>query len=493
MTPQSSFTIVAPVDMAQIGALRALLDMMNMAGTPGMADPSNGVVPFGDFGTLHYARIVIIDDHTLSDFAKWCLEVPKLPIALAFLGDCDGSADDLLAALVRDPKASTGLRRIFRHCTDYDANADLLTWMKQREHRPAATYVNWIGRTVDQIRKEAALRTALQNELRKYQEIHGQAGKNPQAVRVHLLQCADRHRDLIPAPARTRLTWRLRDFLHFAIVPLAVLAIWLLSLACLVLFPVSVLWVAVASLALGAAGLVWLVRIVPVTLAILAALGLLLIPVLPLLLIPALPAALVFFAILRHYEKSEVEIECKPSPGHDRALTELEDHDVTNQFTVVGSVKPSAFRRVLLTVILWFINYGARHVYNRGFLARIRTIHFARWVFIDGKRRVLFVSNYDGSRQAYMDDFINKAGWGLNLAFGSGLGYPRTNWLIKNGAKNELRFKDTNRRHQMPTQVWYKAYPGLTAFDLTRNTRVREGVERRHMTDEEVRAWLRDL
>jgi hypothetical protein len=92
-----------------------------------------------------------------------------------------------------------------------------------------------------------------------------------------------------------------------------------------------------------------------------------------------------------------------------------------------------------------------------------------------------------------MDDFINKVGWGLNIIFGNGLGYPRTRWMVLDGAKNELRFKDTNRRHQIPTQVWYKAYPGLTAFDLARNTRIRKGLERRFMTRRHIRAWLRDL
>src|SRR5207245_9939214 len=129
----------------------------------------------------------------------------------------------------------------------------------------------------------------------------------------------------------------------------------------------------------------------------------------------------------------EPEVIKKPKERDAEKLAELEDHDVSNQFTVIGSVKPSMFRRWSVIVILWVIGYGARHVYNRGFLARIQTIHFARWVFLDDKQRVMFASNYDGSLEAYMDDFVNKVGWGLNLAFGSGFGYPRTRWLVKDG------------------------------------------------------------
>ena len=35
---------------------------------------------------------------------------------------------------------------------------------------------------------------------------------------------------------------------------------------------------------------------------------------------------------------------------------------------------------------------------------------------------MLFMSNYDGSLESYMDDFINKVGWGLNLSFSHGVG-----------------------------------------------------------------------
>ena len=200
-----------------------------------------------------------------------------------------------------------------------------------------------------------------------------------------------------------------------------------------------------------------------------------------------------FLWVLRHYEKSEPEIIHRPEVDQILRLAALEDHDVTNQYTALGSVKPSWFRRALFPVLLWLIDYFARHVYGRGHLGRIRTIHFARWVFLDGKKRMIFASNYDGSHEAYMDDFINKAGWGLNLAFNCGLGYPRTRWIIKDGIDDELKFKYTQRRHQMPTETWYRAYPGLTVFDIERNARVRAGFERRTMTDQEVRAWLGDL
>jgi hypothetical protein len=103
---------------------------------------------------------------------------------------------------------------------------------------------------------------------------------------------------------------------------------------------------------------------------------------------------------------------------------------------------------------------------------------------------LLFASNYDGSLDSYMDDFINKVAFGLNLVFSNGIGYPRTRFLVLDGASDEQAFKNYIRRHQFPTEVWYKAYPDLSAADLARNRRIREGFERRTMTETEARAWL---
>jgi len=156
----------------------------------------------------------------------------------------------------------------------------------------------------------------------------------------------------------------------------------------------------------------------------------------------------------------------------------------------LGDVKPGLLRRATLKVFLVLLDYSARHVYNHGYLTRVRSIHFARWVLMDNDRRLFFGSNYDGSLESYMDDFINKVAWGLNLVFSNGVGYPATRWLIKDGAEREQKFKYSLRRHQLPSEVWYKAYPGITAFELSRNSRIRQGVEIRQSSDAEIREWL---
>ena len=73
----------------------------------------------------------------------------------------------------------------------------------------------------------------------------------------------------------------------------------------------------------------------------------------------------------------------------------------------------------------------------------------------------------------------------------NGVGYPKTNWLLKDGAKNEEKFKYFLRRHQLPTEVWYDATPSLTAYEMERNSRIRDGIQRQSMTDAELSDWIK--
>jgi hypothetical protein len=494
MTPQSHFMVVAPIIEERMKELRALLSSMN--DRPGTAKRDNSLVPFGEFENLHYARFVILDDQTLRDFEEFGAPIPQFSVLLAFLGDCDGPGDELLADLAR--RAAPGLRQIFSCCQGFTSNSDLLAWMKTHSQAPAANYVNWIGRTVRQVREEAKLRDELVKCVKDRQREWDR--EEPQAIHARLIShCQPLLHDgtiSLTPPQPTPFGWSVRNFLHYAILPGALLLPWLFAIPFLIPVQPKVFWTVLTFVALGVILFLFLNRFVPVALSVIVVFGLWLVPLFilfPLLIVPALVATALFLWVLRRYEKTEPEIIHRPEVDHILELSALEDHDVTNQFTALGSVKPSRFRRVLFAVILWLIDYFARHVFGRGHLGRIRTIHFARWVFLEGKERMVFASNYDGSHEAYMDDFINKAAWGLNLAFTCGLGYPRTRWIIKGGATEELKFKYTQRRHQKPTETWYRAYPGLTVYDLERNARVRTGFERRTMTDSEVRAWLSEL
>lgn len=429
MTPQSNFMVLAPINPDRELELRQLLDSMNRG--PGQVDPKNELVPFAEFNNLHFARFVILDDHTTEDVRLYGLAPRVYPLYLAFLGDMDGDANAFLSGLIK--RAGKGLVKIFSCCQGFRPDTDLLAWMKQHNAPAIAAYVNWRGRTVQQIREEAALYEAIEDYITKnadvvlalpprelYSRLQGFVNTEKSAGRITLSPAS-------PTP----LGWQMMNLLHMIGLPLLVL---ILSPLLIVLTP--------------------------------------------------------FYLIaLRRLERTDPEFCPTADQKHSEDLSRIEDHDVTNQFSAMGSLKPGLVRLLTTSAVLKTVNYGARHITRPGRLGRIRSIHFARWVFVAGTERMIFCSNYDGSVESYMDDFINKTGFGLNASFSNGIGYPRTNWLVRDGCIDERKYKEYLRRHTLVSQVWYKAYPGLSAVDLERNTRVRQGLETPSMSDEQASAW----
>jgi hypothetical protein len=431
--PQDNFVVIAEVGKDRVGALRVLLASMTLPGFPGAADPANALMPFGAFDTIHFARFVILEDNTLGDRAPYPQLPASEPTYLCMMVDCDGDATDLLARMARD---CPGLREVFAFCTDFDAAADLKGWLTSHRVPASASYVNWLGRTVVQAREEARLRDLLREALPKTTAL------DPQGMLAELREAVGGQAPLTPIPP-TPSDWRVRNLVHL-LAPIVVAAI------CLIVFPLVT---------------------IPLAFVLLVA----------------------FLIELRRRELTDPIVEDVYDAAWVARLRLGEDHDVSNQYTAMGSIKPGRFRLVLELVVLYAVDWTARHIFTRGGLGRIGTIHFAHWVFLDDRRRGFFCSNYDGGHEAYMDDFINKAGFGLNLAFSSYVAYPQTDWLIARGAWREQDFKRFQRHHQIPTDVWYKAYPGLTARDLARNTRIRNGFEKTAMSDDEIRRWLAEI
>src|ERR1700720_862271 len=159
--------VVAPIDPRHEEELRSVLASMNDA--PGRVNAGNALIPFAEFDTLHFARLVILDDKTQQDVRIYDLPVRAYPLYLAFLGDFDGDVNAFLGKLVK--RAEKGLRSIFSCCEGFTSDTDLVAWMKQHEAPSAAAYVNWRGRTVRRIREEAALKNALE----EYLQSHGPA------------------------------------------------------------------------------------------------------------------------------------------------------------------------------------------------------------------------------------------------------------------------------------------------------------------------------
>ena len=397
------------------------------------ADPESpgsreNLLPF-ELLPVHFARFVVIEE--ADD-----LDGNPLPAQLIFMSDVDAPLRRYLTQLCG--LAAEGLDQVFGHCEGYpDAPsvADRVAYLKAHRIAAAAVYVNTIGRSLEQIRQEAELREAIEDFLDEPgHEWPGRTAADVKAqVRAFVASRPHLRWALRPAKPPSPV-FRLMEGLHFVVISAALLA----------LLPV---WLVVLP--------IWLVAV-------------------------------------RLQERKEVASDKVPDPDHLDELLAAEDRFVQNQVSALGFAKPGPVRGITMRTALFFIYFGMRHIFNRGVLTGVRTIHFARWVFLDDRRRLIFTSNFDGTMESYADDFVDMLAWSLNLFASNGVGFPATRWLIFGGANDEQAYKNFLRNQQIPTQVWYSAYPELTAVTIANNAAIRAGLSGPG-DPEAVEKWARRL
>src|SRR4051812_44017452 len=210
--------VAAPIAPGKEAGLRAVLESMNAQ--PGIADPANPLLPFGALDRLHFARFVILEDATLGDIKVHGLPVPSYPKHLVFMGDCDGPAQEFLASV--SSSAASGLRMIFSHCDDFNAQTNLRDWLVAHDMPVAVNYVNWRGRTVRQVTQESALQRVLSAKVARSAAA---TGPDVQHVRTNLIAFVDAEvragRLTLTPPDATPMGWKLANCAHAIAIPLA--------------------------------------------------------------------------------------------------------------------------------------------------------------------------------------------------------------------------------------------------------------------------------
>lgn len=146
-----------------------------------------------------------------------------------------------------------------------------------------------------------------------------------------------------------------------------------------------------------------------------------------------------------------------------------------------------------LRLKLWLINQLADVYFTDGRLGGADGIKFGHWRLLDRGRRLLFVSNYDGSFGGYLDEFIRGAWQGVNLVWGGtelrpraparadqpGVAarrpFPPVRSFILYGCKYEQAFKAYARTSMLPHLYRFEAY-NLSLQDIERATRLRDAL-----------------
>lgn len=375
--------------------------------------PNDPDLPFASLRLLHFASLVIFED---GEFGPY----------LVFENNFDGLLDAYLDELCRH--ARSGLHQIYRCCAGYSAASPedgqtLRAYLKAHVVQPNAYHIGNVGRSAERIRQEAVLREQLEQELDRM--VHsGQAGVSPTPLRESIQSFARRQPEwsqIVDLQPRQTAAER--------VLP----------------------WIKIAAVGIGALALMrvaWRV------------------------LLPAAAAGVVVLRWKEQHDPSRFE----PAP-HElvQRLTAREDNIVQNHLASLIHVKPGPFRRATLRVVLWAANLFARTA-THGQLSGIPSIHFAHWAMIDNGLRLLFLSNYDGSWENYLDDFIDKASTGLTGIWSNTLGFPPTRFLVLAGARNGPWFKAWARNQQTYTAVWYSAYKNSTVNIIDNNSAIREGL-----------------
>jgi hypothetical protein len=438
-TFQSVFTVVAPVRPERVAALRTRLETV-------AADPAeNDLLPLGRLPGLHYSSLVLFPGG------------PDRDALLVFEANVDAAVREHLGRVV-DVAA---VDEIWGHCDGFPTSggrAEWWAWLESHVVLPGAYHVGAVGRSRDQIERELRLRGAIEEFLDSHRDgLPATAVEIRQRIQAHVRSLPDLAWALSPPADRPGLATTgsllLRTSDRTVVPPV------LLGLA--VTFVLAVRRPATALLGLA------------------AAVG-------------------GFAGWLRWRETTDAADDHPVPDAHLDAIEANEDRPgvLTNHLASLADVKPGFGRRTLLRIILLVIDVAARTTYTKGELGGIPSIHFAHWSIVDRGRRLLFVSNYDGSWESYLDDFIDKAASGLTAVWSNTIDFPACEWLgvpdESGGARRGPEFKRVARNSQSPTTIHFRAYPALSVPNVLQNSALRRGLVG-DMTEEEALTWLSHL
>lgn len=179
----------------------------------------------------------------------------------------------------------------------------------------------------------------------------------------------------------------------------------------------------------------------------------------------------------RRLEDSDEADDVEPSSEQVEQVMAHETFGAQNLLYSVSTLKPGGLRGFAARVAFWSVGLVGRFC-RPGFLGNNRMIHFARWLIVPGTDKLVFLSNYDGTWNGYVGDFVlNPAGaHGVTSIWSNCTGFPRTKNLAFAGAADRDRLVRWARRQQRPVLFWFSAYPTLTTDRIRANAAIRQGL-----------------
>ncbi|MFL5211577.1 MAG: Dyp-type peroxidase [Microvirga sp.] len=470
-------TFIAPLRPDRIGDAEAAIDLL---GNPARQDikaaldrlepppgtPAEAAVPPDEFVGTHFASLHAIRSS----------DGKRAYILLEF--SADGTPEDALRRVL--DAIGERLRPVFMLAQDWRDGADLASYLTGHRvdvgsgffDNPGVAFAGTPGMTVGRIRAEGKLATDAAELLDAHREPMA-AFARLQDVRSKLP--AEHAYALLPAPGQAPfeplstagfIARLLGGFVTKYLWPFLLLVLaWSVYSGLQALWLQHGFWRQLAAFLVGAFGGLAIAIVV---------------------LVLALGAV---YLVFRRGEDRDPLDENAPDRSINAAMFERENYYAQNHMISVTQRKPGLIRAFTARLAFWVVGEAATYFYHPGFLSDIGTIHFARWVTPPKSPDLIFLSNYGGSWESYLEDFITRAHAGLTGIWSNSIGFPRSENLFQKGATDGERFKRYARRSMAPTRFWYSAYPSLTTDNIRTNADIRRGLSGA-MTEEEADTWL---
>ena len=120
-------------------------------------------------------------------------------------------------------------------------------------------------------------------------------------------------------------------------------------------------------------------------------------------------------------------------------------------------IKPGVLRTILAREVLRALGHYVRLFCRDGYLASMRTIHFAHWAFLDNGTRFMPHSKYDGSWEGY--GRLHREGASrLDIGLDPWRRLSAEPLAVRGGASEGSKFKAWARHSMSESQFWFSAY-----------------------------------
>lgn len=372
---------------------------------------------------------------------------------LIFEGNIDGDVRQFLRQFVS--QARSGLDQIYRHCRAYPTPDQDDIWVVEylmaNSKIVNTFFVGLPGMTLERIQQESDLRDKIQTYLDQADMSQCSAAEIRKSIQQFVRGEPSLDWALGKVPGEPFVVRHGPTIIKLSIA--AVIALILATIIAGVVIPDFGIAVGVAFILLAAFA-VW------------------------------------FVFRFRRLEETDPEADGVEVVRPVSGVSRREDQQDLNHLANVAPIKPGWIRLTVLRSVLWAVDLFGRYVYTKGELGGTATIHFARWMITNSNKDLIFLSNYDGSWENYLGDFVDKSSTGLTAIWSNTIEFPKTSWLVRGGASKEQPFKAAARRRQVASLVWYSAYPSLTIKNIQNNKAIRKDLFA-ELDEGQVAAWLR--